>query len=185
MKRLTLGIDFDGTIVTEAFPGIGEIKSEVVELMDKAREKGHLIIVWTARSGEALEKAKEFLIENNIPFDYINENPEDPWAIAGEQGRKIFCSYYLDDRAIQIDNLKEMLNAVEGINTPKRAVLKKDISVGESGLYEEDYAHFKAGSVVEIVREVESTLPSGRQFIIYSKQLNEATVVYDGLLEFI
>jgi predicted phosphatase len=111
MKRLTLGIDFDGTIVTEAFPNIGELKQKTVQLMKDACEKGHLVIVWTARSGDAEREAYKFLVENEVPFHYMNENPEDPYAINGAQGRKIFCDYYLDDRAIHVDDI-DKLNGV-------------------------------------------------------------------------
>lgn len=108
MKRLTLAVDFDGTIVEEGFPNIGAIKPRTLEFMKQAFEKGHLVIIWTARSGEHLIKAHEFLIENEIPFHYINENPEDPYFIAGSQGRKIFAHYYLDDRAVHVNDLEKL-----------------------------------------------------------------------------
>lgn len=112
MKRLVLGIDFDGTIVEENFPEIGAIKPKTVQLMKDAGEKGHLVIVWTARSGSALNEAIQFLFKNEIPFDYINENPEDPYAIRGEQGRKIFCDYYLDDRAVHVDDIDKIIGVI-------------------------------------------------------------------------
>jgi hydroxymethylpyrimidine pyrophosphatase-like HAD family hydrolase len=111
-KRLVLGIDFDGTIVEEAFPNIGAIKPRTVELMEKAMWAGHLIVVWTARSGQAEIDAINFLKENKIPYHYVNENPEDPYAIKGEQGRKIFCDYYLDDRGIHIDDIDKLFEVI-------------------------------------------------------------------------
>lgn len=111
-KRLVLGVDFDGTIVEEAFPNIGAIKPKTVQLMQEAFDKGHLVIVWTARSGIAVTEAAAFLKINNIPYHYMNENPEDPWAVRGEQGRKIFCDYYLDDRAVHINDIDKLFEVI-------------------------------------------------------------------------
>lgn len=107
-KRLVLGVDFDGTIVEEAFPNIGAIKQKTVDFMYRAQREGHLVIVWTARSGKAEREAIKFLHDNGIPHDYVNQNPEDPYAIRGEQGRKIFCDYYLDDRSVHIDDIDKL-----------------------------------------------------------------------------
>jgi hypothetical protein len=185
MKKLFLGIDFDGTIVEEGFPEIGAIKPRTIELMKQAKELGHLIIVWTARSGQYLENAKVFLDENNIPYDYLNENPEDEYAKRGEQGRKLFCNYYLDDRSVHVDDIEEIFNAIEGKRTPTRAILKRDVSIGELGTDEEDYCDFYKGMELEIVRELNSRVKGSRQFIVYSEELNESTVIYDGILELI
>lgn len=108
--RLFIGVDFDGTIVTEGFPNIGEIKPRTVELMKRLKDEGHLVIVWTARSGSYLTDAIDFMNENNIPYDYVNENPEDEYVKRGEQGRKIFCHYYLDDRAVHVDDIDKIFN---------------------------------------------------------------------------
>lgn len=112
MKRLVLGIDFDGTIVEESFPKIGKIKQRTVDLMKLAKDNGHLVIIWTARSGIALEQARQFLMENDIPFHYLNENPEDLYFLAGEQGRKIFCDYYLDDRSVHVDDIGKLFEVI-------------------------------------------------------------------------
>ncbi|HLO11570.1 MAG TPA: hypothetical protein VK190_04875 [Pseudoneobacillus sp.] len=111
-KRLFLGVDFDGTIVSEAFPNIGEINRKVVNFMRYAKSRGHLIIIWTARSLQYEQDAKNFLIENGIPFDYINENPEDEFAKRGEQGRKLFCHYYIDDRAVHVSDIDKLVSVI-------------------------------------------------------------------------
>lgn len=112
-KKLVVAVDFDGTIVNDKFPEIGNIKTKTVELMKKLKEKGHLVIVWTCRSGHNLDDAVDFLNKNNILYDYINENPQDPYAIAGWQGRKVFCDIYLDDRAVNIKDIDEVFKIIE------------------------------------------------------------------------
>jgi hypothetical protein len=118
-ERLILGVDFDGTIVEEAFPKIGKIKQKTVDLMRVAYNAGHLIVVWTARSNGADELARQFLIENDIPFHFLNENPEDPYAKLGIQGRKIFCHYYIDDRAVHVDDIDKLFPIVGEKYQPK------------------------------------------------------------------
>jgi hypothetical protein len=192
-KRLFISVDFDGTIVTEGFPNIGELKPRTVELLHLLREKGHNIIIWTSRSGKFEEDAKQFLIKNNIPFDYINENPEDEFFKRGEQGRKLFSHYYLDDRAIHVDDIEKLINIIKGNDTMvgKKAILKASFTLAEyCGCnlnesecgYPDDIVQFEQGSVVEILKEVKSN-NDFRQFIVYSEELGEATVVAETMLE--
>ena len=86
--------DFDGTIVQNKFPEIGEIIDGTVHKMnDLYKDLANIIIIWTVRSGEFERLARAFLIKNKIPFDFINENP-----IFDPGGRKIFAHEYFDDR---------------------------------------------------------------------------------------
>jgi len=86
--------DFDGTIVENKFPEIGDIIDGTVQKMNKLFEDlSNIIIIWTVRSGEYERLARAFLIKNKIPFDFINENP-----IFDPGGRKIFAHEYFDDR---------------------------------------------------------------------------------------
>uniref|UniRef100_A0A6M3L8A9 Putative ATPase domain containing protein n=2 Tax=viral metagenome TaxID=1070528 RepID=A0A6M3L8A9_9ZZZZ len=86
--------DFDGTIVENNFPEIGIIIEPTVEKMRGLWvDLRKIIIVWTCRSGDYANQAKAFMLKNNIPFDFINENP------LFEMGsRKIFAHKYYDDR---------------------------------------------------------------------------------------
>ncbi len=87
-------VDFDGTIVKNDFPNIGE---PIPEMVDKMREwekdMGNITIVWTCRAGDLLNEARAFMLKNDIPFDFINENP-----IVDYGSPKIFASEYHDDR---------------------------------------------------------------------------------------
>lgn len=185
-KRLIFGIDFDGTLVSEAFPGIGELNNRVLELMKLATEQGHLVIIWTARSGKALDEAVQFMKENTVPYHYINENPEDEYAIRGEQGRKIFCNYYLDDRAVNIKDVESLFEILDpqSIVLPKIAILTGSFSIKEVGTDEEDICHFNKGMKVLVLRKVKSCQDI-IQYVIYSEELNEATTVAEYLLEFV
>ena len=104
-EELTIAIDFDGTIVEDNFPAIGTIKEETVEFMEKLKKQGHTIIVWTCREGEELEKAKEFLKKEQIPFDYLNENDQKLINKYDNDCRKVGADFYIDDKAVNVSKL--------------------------------------------------------------------------------
>lgn len=104
-EELTIAIDFDGTIVEDNFPAIGTIKEETVEFMEKLKKQGHTIIVWTCREGEELEKAKEFLEKEQIPFDYLNENDQKLINKYDNDCRKVGADFYIDDKAVNVSKL--------------------------------------------------------------------------------
>jgi len=86
--------DFDGTIVQNKFPGIGDIIDGTVQKMNNLYcELENIIIIWTTRSGEYERLARSWLLKNKIPFDFINENP-----IFDPGSRKVFAHEYYDDR---------------------------------------------------------------------------------------
>ena len=99
-KKLTLAIDFDGTIVHNDYPRIGPLRPGARKAINTLYQKGHHIIIWTSRSGEMVEHARKFLIDNDIMFHSINQsNPEHVQEYGGDT-RKIFADLYIDDRAL-------------------------------------------------------------------------------------
>ncbi len=91
-------IDFDGTIVEDAYPNIGKpIKGafETIKALQKAKYK---LILWTCREGENLNAAIDFLKLNGIVFDVVNEpHPENPFSKLGKN-RKPYAHYHIDDK---------------------------------------------------------------------------------------
>ena len=86
--------DFDGTIVKNKFPEIGEIIDGTVEIMNSLwSEMKNIIIIWSCRSGDYENQMRAFLLKNKLPFDFINQNP-----VFDTGGRKIFAHEYYDDR---------------------------------------------------------------------------------------
>lgn len=91
--------DFDGTIVENSFPEIGEIKGNTIAIMNNVwADISNIIIIWTCRSGDKLNEMRAFLIKEKIPFDFINENP-----LINYGSPKIFANYYYDDRNVLIE----------------------------------------------------------------------------------
>jgi len=90
--------DFDGTLVnSDKDLNITSLKNNTIELLKKQyKDMSNVIIIWTCRSGDRLNQATKFLDDNNVPYDYVNENP-----LAGfESSNKIFAHRYYDDLSI-------------------------------------------------------------------------------------
>ncbi len=84
-------IDFDGVLWD------GEkIREDIAEKIEQLREDGHKVYLWTARQGDLKQECMEIIEEAGIQFD---ELPEDYL--------KIGADYYIDDRAISIDEFME------------------------------------------------------------------------------
>lgn len=96
---LTIAVDFDGTLVENRYPEIGKPIMFAFETLKKLQEEGHLLILWTYRSGEKLEEAVDFCEKKGITFYAINKSyPEEVY----EEGisRKILADLFIDDRNI-------------------------------------------------------------------------------------
>ena len=96
---MIIGVDFDGTIVENAYPEIGEpVRGALPFLRDRIRH-GDKIILWTVRSGAELDEAVEFLNDNDIILFGINNNPtQKKWS----HSPKAHCDVYIDDRALGV-----------------------------------------------------------------------------------
>lgn len=110
-KKFTVAVDLDGTLAETIEPHnpkkIGLPIKRNIELVQKLKDKGATIIIWTVRGDKKLIAA--FGDENNVPYDYINYNPDQPENSSG----KIIADAYIDDRAIHIDDLDQFVRAIE------------------------------------------------------------------------
>lgn len=98
-KSLTIAIDFDGTLVENAYPKIGKPVLFAFETLKELQEQGHRLILWTYRHGKELEEAIAFCKAREITFYAINKSfPEEEFD--DTQSRKILADIYIDDRNI-------------------------------------------------------------------------------------
>ena len=93
-----LAIDFDGTIVDDAYPGIGKAKIFAFETLKKLQSEGYRLILWTYRHGQALDEAVEFCKKNGIEFYAINNSFDGEDFDKTKQSRKINADIFIDDR---------------------------------------------------------------------------------------
>lgn len=101
---MILAVDFDGTIVSNCFPEIGEALFGAIESLIALKENGNKLILWTCREDSPerfyLEEAIHFCLTRGLTFDAVNENlPESPFYHMGDS-RKIYADYYIDDKAL-------------------------------------------------------------------------------------
>ena len=98
-NRLIIAVDFDGTIVEDAYPKIGKPRIFAFETMKKLQEDGHRLILWTYRYGESLKEAVTFCRDNGIVFYAVNQSyPNEP--LEDGRSRKIYADLFIDDRNI-------------------------------------------------------------------------------------
>lgn len=97
--KLIIAVDFDGTIVDDAYPKIGKTRLFAFETLKRLQEDGHRLILWTYRSGLRLEEAVKFCNDNGIQFYAVNKSfPEEQFDYS--KSRKIYADLYIDDRNI-------------------------------------------------------------------------------------
>lgn len=96
----SIAVDFDNTIAhLEKFPAIGEPIPGVQEALQKLKDMGYEIVIYTCRANSdqretSAEQVKEYLDQYKIPYDRISK---------GSEGKPM-ALYYIDDRAIKFDN---------------------------------------------------------------------------------
>lgn len=100
-----IAIDFDGTIVSNKWPEIGEVAPFAIETIKRFKADGHKIILNTCRENELLQKAIAFLAEHEIFADYVNDNPEacENWG----KCRKVWADMFIDDHNAFIPKLSD------------------------------------------------------------------------------
>lgn len=101
-----IAVDFDGTLFTDGYPGIGRPILDTIVMLESEQEKGAKIILWTNRSGEPLRAAIEACAEIGIHFDAVNDNLPEIVEFFGTNPRKVFANEYWDDRTIHMSHLR-------------------------------------------------------------------------------
>lgn len=97
---MTIGVDFDGTIVKHRYPQIGEEIPFATETLKLLMKEQHRLILWTVREGELLEDAVNWCRERGVEFYAVNRDyPEEEKGHTGFS-RKIKADVFIDDRNI-------------------------------------------------------------------------------------
>ena len=99
INKLIIAIDFDGTIVEDAYPDIGKPRLFAFETLKKLTEDGHRLILWTYRYGQRLDEAVAFCKKHGVEFYAVNKSfPEEEFD--NSKSRKIHADLFIDDRNI-------------------------------------------------------------------------------------
>lgn len=96
---LIIAVDFDGTIVEDAYPKIGKEKIFAFDTLKKLQSQGYRLILWTYRCGKKLDEAVAFCKDNGLEFYAVNKNfPEEIYD--KKYSRKIHADLFIDDRNV-------------------------------------------------------------------------------------
>lgn len=97
-----IAVDFDGTLVEDKFPDIGEPIERTWEAVFRAQQDGAKIILWTSRDNERLKAAVEFCTSRGLHFDAINDNLDECKVMFNNDTRKVYANEYWDDKACSL-----------------------------------------------------------------------------------
>lgn len=100
---MIIAVDFDGILAGSGkeFPDIGNANYTMVSLVRDLIDAGHEVVLWTSRTGKALELALTWCEAYKLHFCAVNDNaPSNKAKYQAEypQGtRKVNADIYLDD----------------------------------------------------------------------------------------
>ena len=98
-NKLTIAVDFDGTIVEDNYPNIGKPKIFAFETLKRLQQDGHRLILWTYRCNSKLDEAVAYCKSNGIDFYAVNKSfPEE--QLDNDRSRKIHADLFIDDRNV-------------------------------------------------------------------------------------
>ncbi len=94
----TIAVDLDGTLAkhfeTYDDDSIPDPRPGARKWMRQFHDRGYRIIIFTVRGNDSL--VREWLGRHEIPFDYINRNPDQPEGASD----KVLADVYIDDRGV-------------------------------------------------------------------------------------
>lgn len=120
---MIIAVDFDGTLHTGRWPGIGVPAPYAKEAMETLKREGHFLILWTCREGDRLTEAVNWMLEKGIPFDCVNDHKPGSWEQYGNKSRKVYAHLYVDDR--QVGGLPDWLEVVDYVREMEAEYLKQ------------------------------------------------------------
>ena len=110
---MVIAVDFDGTIVQNAYPEIGAPKYDVIYALQYLQAAGNQLILWTCRDGDDLKRAVEYCEKvHNLHFDYINADTAEALQKFTGRSKKVGADFYIDDKAMSPEQFVSMANAI-------------------------------------------------------------------------
>ena len=98
---MTIAEDFDGTIVTDAYPQIGREQPFAIDTLKMLIQDRHKLILWTVREGKYLDDAVNWCRERGVEFYAVNRDyPEEEMANNNHFSRKLKVDMWIDDRSL-------------------------------------------------------------------------------------
>lgn len=102
--RKVIAVDFDGTLSFGQWPEVGPANDKLIHFLQNRQRSGDKLILWTCRVGKELALAVEWCRQQGLIFDAVNDNLPEIIELYGTNSRKVSCDYYIDDRAVLVQN---------------------------------------------------------------------------------
>lgn len=110
---LIVAVDFDDTLYD--FWKTGESYEQVRQLVRDLHKANCFIAIWTGN--QDIEFVTNFLKENNIPFDSINDEAPVSKKVLGDNiPRKLYANVYIDDRSGMFQVYSDLRKLVYNLN---------------------------------------------------------------------
>lgn len=93
-------VDFDGTLSLGTYPRLGNPNKALIFFLRTRQQEGDTIILWTCREGKLLKEAVDYCRKCGLEFDAVNDNAKQNIENYGNNCRKVFAHYYIDDRSM-------------------------------------------------------------------------------------
>ena len=110
---MIIAVDFDGTLHTGWWPDIGPPAPGAKDVMWLLKKAGHYLIIWTCREGIHQTEMVNWLLEQGIPFDRVNEHHPENVKKYDCASRKVHAHIYVDDK--QVGGLPSWLKIYEWV----------------------------------------------------------------------
>lgn len=102
-----IAVDFDGTLSFGQWPDVGPANEKLVRFLQSRQGLGDKLILWTCRAGKELTLAVEWCRQQGLIFDAVNDNLPEIIELYGTNSRKVSCDYYIDDRAVLVQDTED------------------------------------------------------------------------------
>lgn len=102
-------VDFDGTLVENKWPEIGKPDTYLFAYLTNCRKHGIKVILYTMREGKLLDDAVEFCKAQGLEFDCVNDNLPEIVEMYGQNSRKVYADFYLDDHSAVVNGMGHRL----------------------------------------------------------------------------
>ena len=88
------------TLAKTDWPTILKSNEPLIRHLINQQRLGNKVVLWTCRCGEHLDEAVKWCKEQGLIFDAVNDNIPEATARFGDNSRKIYADYYIDDKSI-------------------------------------------------------------------------------------
>ena len=98
---MVIAVDFDGTIVENRYPEIGDERPFATDTLRMLAKDKHQLILWSCREGKLLDDVVAWCRERGVEFWAVNKDyPEEEETKNSYFSRKIKADMFIDDRQV-------------------------------------------------------------------------------------